>query len=850
MSSDDGILTPDQRLRVFVSSTLNELADERAAAKRAIERLRLTPVMFELGARPYPPRALYLAYLRQSHVFVGVYGESYGWVAPDMNVSGLEDEFVNAGEMPRLLYLTKPAPAREERLRAMLERVGDEGGASYKSFSSAEELETLLVDDLAVLISERFTTANVSPSAQHVPRPASEFVGRRSEIAELVELLSSDGVRLVTLTGPGGVGKTRLAIEVARAAADRFADGVAFVPLAARAHDDFLEAIATAIGLSDLGQQPLPELLADALRTRRQLVVLDNFEQLIPAASEVACLLEQTSDLCVLVTSRTALRLSGEEEYPVQPLSLPRITNRPDDVARAEAAQLFAQRVAAVRRGYRISAEDAATVARICQRLDGLPLALELVAARANVMSLDDLANGLDAVLDLAARTRDIPERQRTLRQTMDWSYLQLPDTAAQVFAQLGVFAGPFSARAAEAVVVLDEPVDVIESLAVLVDHSLLRPHLDSGGTRFSMLEIVREYARSKLDDATSEAAHARHADFYRGVAQRAFLGLRGMSQRAQIAQLDLDADDIGAALDWLLAHDRCVDVADICWSLWLYYWLRSAVTEGRRWTRGALDSAVPLPSLQRGQLLASDAFLATWRRDYAVASEELSEALAISEQAGDDDLRILTSIMLIIVLGAFGDVDRARSAADVAIQLSRARGDRWSECVGQVSLCWLNAAVGALAGEEAAFTEMLSAAAAISDPLWLARAQNNMAEFFLWQGRTSEATSLMVESIKALAELRMAYAGAGALHTAAVLLTLFDEPFDAVRVQSAAAAVLAGMDADLWPLWIPRRDRIFAEARERLGDRDYERARAAGSAWSFEQAAAETIELLSKHAD
>jgi predicted ATPase len=844
--TSESILTPDQRLRVFVSSTLNELAEERAAVRRAIERLRLTPVMFELGARPYPPRSLYLAYLRQSHVFVGIYGEHYGWVAPDMDVSGLEDELLNSGDIPRLLYMKQPAPERAPRLTAMISQIQEAGGASYKSFSSAAELESQLVDDLAVLMSERFTTCPPAHRALHVPRPASEFVGRWNEIDELVDLITSNGVRLVTLTGPGGVGKTRLAIEVARAAANHFPDGVAFVPLAAREPDDFLEAIGNAVGLNDLGQLELPELLADSLRNRRQLIVLDNFEQLIPAAGDVARLLEQTCELRLIVTSRTALRLTGEEEYPVRPLGVPRVTSRADEVARAESAQLFSQRVAAVRHGYRITEPDAATVARICRRLDGLPLAVELVAARANVMSIEDLADRLDKVLDLTARAPDTPERQRTLRQTMDWSCAQLPPTAGQVLAQLGVFAGPFSLRAAEAVIEVDEPIDVLDTLALLVDHSLLRPHLDGGGTRFSMLEIVREYARAQLHEHAYEATCARHAGYYRDVALAAFAGLRGDGQRAMIAQLDLDTDDIAAALDWLLAHNRRVDVADMCWSLWLYYWLRNSVTEGRRWTRGALDAGGSLPTLQRGRLLAADAFLATWKRDYTLADEELSEARAISEEVGDDDLHILTSIMLIVVLGAFGDEDGARRVAADAISRARARGDQWSEAVAHVGVCWLIAAVGGFASEEEAFGEMLASATATADPLWVALARDNMAELLMWQGRAAEAAVLISESLSALADLKMAYAGVGTMHTAASLLALVDNWFDAVRVQSAADAVLENMNAGMWPLWVPRRDQLLADAKKHLGETDYERARSAGCSWTFEQAAAESVRILS----
>jgi Domain of unknown function (DUF4062) len=211
------IRTPDQRLRIFVSSTMKELADERAAARTAIERLRLTPVLFELGARPYPPRDLYLAYLRQSDVFIGIYGQQYGWIAPDQEVSGLEDEYLNAGKMPKLVYVQSPAPDRDPRLNEMLNRIQSDG-LSYRGFATSDELGTLIADDLAVLLSERFDLGTELPETGRPSRPlpvqASRFVGREREKSIVRDLLISEDVRLVTLVGVGGIGKTRLALEV------------------------------------------------------------------------------------------------------------------------------------------------------------------------------------------------------------------------------------------------------------------------------------------------------------------------------------------------------------------------------------------------------------------------------------------------------------------------------------------------------------------------------------------------------------------------------------------------------------------------------------------------------------
>src|SRR3954451_5325125 len=267
------ILTPDQRPRVFISSTLQELASERAAARTAIDALRLIPVMFELGARPHPARALYRAYLAQSNVFVGVYFERYGWVAPGEQVSGLEDEYVLSGTLPRLVYLKTPAPGREPRLSELVDRIRDDDSVAYKTFGTADELAALLRDDLAVLLGERFLLdePGASPDGAHpsaavsaLPQPVSSLLGRDSEIEELAALLTG-GTRLVTVVGPGGIGKPRVALAVAERWAAVDPDAVAFVPLeSVDDPTDVLPAIAAAIGLGLDRGVPALDALAGA----------------------------------------------------------------------------------------------------------------------------------------------------------------------------------------------------------------------------------------------------------------------------------------------------------------------------------------------------------------------------------------------------------------------------------------------------------------------------------------------------------------------------------------------------------------------------------------------------------
>jgi hypothetical protein len=347
------IRTPDQRLRVFVSSTLDELAPERAAARQAINQLRLTPVLFELGARPYPPRDLYRAYLAQSDVFLGLYWQRYGWVAPGMDISGLEDEERLSEGKLRLIYVKEPAPQRDPQLQTLLNRIRTENVTTYQKFSTAAQLQELVANDLAQLLTDHFTHPPPeqlsSPSGQFAPLPISRgpLIDRTQELAEAHDLLLRADVGLVTLTGPGGVGKTRLAIQVATMLAAYFADGAAFISLAPlNDPDQVVPTIAHALHVSGAPSRSLTQSLLEYLRTSHLLLVLDNVEQVIAVAPQVAQLLEHAPHLKVLLTSREPLQIRGEWTAPVPPLALPDPAHLPDldALAQIPAVALFLQR--------------------------------------------------------------------------------------------------------------------------------------------------------------------------------------------------------------------------------------------------------------------------------------------------------------------------------------------------------------------------------------------------------------------------------------------------------------------------------------------------------------------------
>jgi predicted ATPase len=579
----NAIRTPDQRVRVFVSSTLGELAEERTAVRAAVEQLRLTPIMFELGARPHPPQALYRSYLAQSDVFVGIYWQRYGWVAPDMGVSGLEDEYRLSAGMPRLVYVKRPAPDIEPRLQALLDDVQQEDTTSYRPFRDADELRDLVLDDLAVMLTERFAGSEEPPAVEHpptnLPSPTSTFVGREALRDDLRGRLGAEGARLVTVTGPGGAGKTRLALEAAASCRAGFPDGVFFVDLSAeREPDEVFAAIVRTIALPGGGDDPPLDALARGLRNARMLLVLDNFEQATDAARGVVELLEQCPTLTVLVTSRAALRVRGETLVHVPPLSLPEgRSGRVAEVARSEAVQLFVDRAASVVPGFALTDENAATVAAICSRLDGLPLAIELAAPRVRLFGVDELSARLDEhPAELGGGARDLPERQQTLRRAIAWSTELLDEAERAVFGLLAVFTG---ARLADVEAVATQVpslagLDVVACLGSLVDKNLVRStFVDDGGPRLSMLHTIQEFAgewlRSQPDVAAVERAHAEH---YTRLARDWQGRLGPASRREVLAAVATELGNLRTAWAHWIREGAVAPLDDLLDLLWSYY--------------------------------------------------------------------------------------------------------------------------------------------------------------------------------------------------------------------------------------------------------------------------------------
>jgi predicted ATPase len=715
------ILTPDQRLRIFVSSTLVELAAERAVIRDVIESMRLAPVMFELGARPHPPRALYRAYLEQSHVFVAVYGDKYGWVAPSMDISGLEDEFRLSGDRPKLAYVRDPAPERDARLTEMLEDVAADPKVTLRLYSTPDELSSMLADDLAHLLAEAFAPAppgagaptvagpirTALPAASVLPMPPTPLVGRVAEVEEVTGLLRRYDVRLVTVTGIGGIGKSRLALEAARRCGDDFPGGVVQVALSEVPEAGLvLTSIASELGIHLDSTRPSLDTVAEALAERGEILLwLDNAEHVEDAASDLAALIATCPGLTLLVTSRKRLKLAAEHDYPLPPLGLgpaqdehgfggsPDQAHGPVAVSDDSCAmQLFRERAHAARPDLDlVNDEDERRAAlELCRRLDGIPLAIELAAARVRLLPPTRLLERFERPLDLAsARLADLPQRQRTLRATLNWSRELLSPAEQSLLAQLSTFIGGASLDAVERVCTIDG--DVLESLATLVDHSLLDVELTAvDAPRFRMLSTVREYARDLLD-ATGRAVEVdlAHRAWVRDLADRAHAGLPGPDHAEWIERLEMEAGNIRTAGSRAYAEGDPQTLAEVGFELWLWLWSRHHTREARLWLERALDPPDRMEPATHARLLWAIAGAAVEQGDNEVARTRLAEAEALFDEHQDEEGQALALFLRASLAPLDGD-------NEAAIELFE-KCEKAHEAMGNVFLASVCASIGGM---------------------------------------------------------------------------------------------------------------------------------------------------------
>lgn len=740
-----------------------------------------------------------------------------------------------------------------------------------------------------------------------LPLPLTPLIGRTREAAAVVALVRDEHRRIVTLTGPGGVGKTRLALHIAAALAPHFADGSVFVSLAAVTNpDQVLPAISQALDLRGDAERAPRDRLRLALRHRHLLLVLDNFEQVVGAAPHIADLLGFCPDVQVVITSRVPLHVRGEFELPVPTMALPDPANLPPltELANNDAVALFVERARAVRSEFRLNAANAAAIVEICARLDGLPLAIELAASRCKLLPPSAILARMERRLTLlTGGPRDLPPRQQTLRGAIAWSYdLLTPDRQA-LFRRLAIFPGGCTLAAAmqmasvppASVPAADPAIDggtaILEAIEALVDQNLLRQEEDPNGEpRFAMLQTIREYGMEQLGDGDERhAAERMHAEICVELAEQGATGLIGPEQRHWLQRLDVELVNLRSALDWAIGSGRAELALRLASALWRYSANRGRLREGRSWLERALAMPLtdPCPRVLnvKARSLNNLGNLAIDLGDYARARTSYEESLAISRQIDNREAIGNTLNNLGLLEAAQGHYDLARALHTESLAIRRGVGDRRGQSLSLNNLGDLAIAEGDYSGAQQLHEAALALRRELGDTTGVAASYNNLGEIALHQPDLAAATLLFNQSLALYRELNdhigLGYVlrnlgetarlqgdlngaataliealairqqigdqrgTAECLEGLARLALLEQDDQRAVYLLSAASALRDEIGAPVPPAAEQEQSAALAEARARLSDSVYQAAWLIGKTMTLDQLVAEARKLV-----
>lgn len=692
-------------------------------------------------------------------------------------------------------------------------------------------------------------------AAIDLPASLTPFIGREAEVGKVRAMLWHTGVRLVTLTGPPGIGKTRLGLAVAASLSQDQEHGVRFVPLdAVRDPGMVVASIAQALDVEETPGVTAEAALHGYLRDKRLLILLDNFEQVAEAGTAVAEMLAAAPGVKVLVTSRIPLRVYGEHEFPVPPLPLPDLESTdPTSLAHNPAVTLFVQRAQAVQPDFALDSDNGAFVAEICVRLDGLPLAIELAAARSKLftpqMMLARLGNRLDL---LRSGPVDRTARQRSLHGAIQWSYDLLDAREQALFRRLGVFLGGFTVEAAQAVA--GEPAgepDMLEQLEGLADKSLLRGQGVSDEPRFGMLETLRDYAMKRLAE-TGEGTEVQqgHARYFLALAERAEPEIRGAQQLAWVERLEREHANLRAALEWSLAPDGDLELGlRLASALHLFWWTRNYLTEASQWLSRVLSHPeAATPTLVRTKALNAAGTIALFRGDYTQARLFYEECLAMRRELmsqGIGDMGGIAGALgnLGLVAWSLNDHAAAYALTRESLEVLRELGDRHGVARSLTGLGAIAYSQGNHAEAKASYTEALQLFEEFGDRQSVAMMLNNLGEIALAQSNLDEASAYFKDGMVELRDIGNKAAVGGCLDGLAQIAAAEGKPERAARLFGAADAITKATGEAVPLANRAEYAQIVEGVRDSLGKEAFEAAWDEGQAMSLDEAVAYGLE-------